>query len=259
MPDEQEMMGKGKGRESRWAIHVCRAGLAAALVAVVAAIASGFGSRVGLWGFRGGFKLLTWAAYCGVLAVTLSLVGEVLAVRQRHLKGCFIALCGLVVGAATVAVPVSWRVSASRVPPIHDITTDVDHPPQFVAILPLRKNALNPPAYGGAEVAIKQRAAYPDIKTVILTVPQKEAFERALDTARALGWRIVAAVPTEGRIEATDTTFWFGFTDDVVIRVSAADYRALVDIRSVSRVGRSDVGTNAKRIRAFIAKLTGAG
>src|SRR5512146_3239529 len=98
MLDEREMTETGEGRGGRWAIHVCRAGLAAALVAVVAAVVSGFGSRVGLWGFRGGCKLLTWAAYCGVLAVTLSLVGEVLAVRQRHLKGCFFALCGLVVG-----------------------------------------------------------------------------------------------------------------------------------------------------------------
>ncbi len=257
MADEHEKMETGKGRENRWAIHVCRASIVAALVAVLAAVASGLGSRVGLWGFRSGFRLLAWASYCGAFAVILSLAGEVIAVRQRHLKGCFLALCGLVIGAATVVVPVSWRIAASKVPPIHDITTDVDHPPQFVAILPLRKNALNPPAYGGAEVAIRQRAAYPDIKTVILNVPQKEAFERSLDAARALGWRIVAAVPAEGRIEATDTTFWFGFTDDVVIRVSAADYRSLVDIRSVSRVGRSDVGTNAKRIRSFVVKLTG--
>jgi uncharacterized protein (DUF1499 family) len=108
-------------------------------------------------------------------------------------------------------------------------------------------------------VAVKQRAAYPDIKTAILSVPPNEAFARALDAARALGWRIVAEVPAEGRIEATDTTFWFGFTDDIVIRVTAAGYRSLVDVRSVSRVGRSDVGTNAKRIRAFIRRLTGSG
>ena len=74
-----------------------------------------------------------------------------------------------------------------------------------------------------------------------------------------MGWQIVAAEAGEGRIEAIDTTFWFGFTDDIVIRITPADYRALVDIRSVSRVGRSDAGTNARRIRAYIAKLGGRG
>ena len=256
MSIEVEGVEAGEGKK-RGGAFLCRAGVAIALLAALAAVASGFGSRIGLWGFRSGFRLLTWAAYGGAFAGVLSLAGGILAARQRQLKVFLLALCGLVVGAATVAVPVSWRITASRVPPIHDITTDVNHPPQFLAILPLRKNALNPPAYEGGEVAIKQRAAYPDIRTVILTVPQQGAFERALDAARALGWRIVAAVPAEGRIEATDTTFWFGFTDDIVIRVSAADYRSLVDIRSVSRVGRSDVGTNARRIRSFVAKLSG--
>ena len=72
-----------------------------------------------------------------------------------------------------------------------------------------------------------------------------------------MGWQIVASAPQEGRIEATDTTLWFGFKDDIVIRVAPAGNRSLVDIRSVSRVGISDVGTNARRIRNFAGKLAG--
>jgi hypothetical protein len=145
---------------------------------------------------------------------------------------------------------------AANVPPIHDITTDIVQPPQFVAILPLRKDAPNPAVYGGPEIAIKQRSAYPDIQTLILNAPGPQAFEQALTAARTLGWRIVAEVPQEGRIEATDTTFWFGFKDDIVVRVTAADERrTLVDVRSVSRVGRSDVGANARRIRVYLHRL----
>ena len=83
-----------------------------------------------------------------------------------------------------------------------------------------------------------------------------QVFQSALDTAHEMGWHIVAQVPAEGRIEATDTTFWYGFKDDIVIRITPAGDRSLVDVRSVSRVGVSDVGTNAKRIRAFIARMS---
>jgi len=111
--------------------------------------------------------------------------------------------------------------------------------------------------YGGPEVAIKQRSAYPDIQTLLLNMSAPQAFEQALSAARAMGWQIVAAVPQEGRIEATDTTFWFGFKDDIVVRVTAVDERrSLVDVRSVSRVGRSDVGKNAARIRAYLRRIT---
>jgi uncharacterized protein (DUF1499 family) len=94
---------------------------------------------------------------------------------------------------------------------------------------------------------------------VILNLPYDQAFRRALDVARAMGWDIVAETPAEGRIEATATTFWFGFKDDIVIRITPADHRSLLDIRSASRVGRSDAGSNAARIREYVRRLTAAG
>ena len=252
--DEEQGTKRGSGRLAGF---LSRTGVALALLAAVSAVAAGFGSRFGLWHFRTGFMILSWAAWGGLGAAVLSLGGVVAAVKQRRFRSGILSLVGLGAGIAIVAVPLSWKMTARSVPAIHDITTDIDHPPQFVAILPLRKDAPNPAEYAGGEAAVQQRAAYPDIKTVILNLPRQEAFDRSLDAARVLGWRIVAAVPEEGRIEATDTTRWFGFTDDIVIRVTPADYRSLVDIRSVSRVGRSDVGTNARRIREFIKRLTG--
>ena len=238
---------------------LARIGCAVALLGVLTAVCAGLGNRFGLWGFLTGFTLLRWAVYAGCVAVLLGLTAIIAAVRHRRPGSISLGLAGVAIALAVVVIPVSKRLAATSVPAIHDITTDIDRPPQFVAILPLRAGAPNPATYAGGETAVKQRAAYPDVRTVILNVPGDQAFARALDATRALGWHIVAAVPAEGRIEATDTTFWFGFVDDIVIRVTPAGYRSLVDIRSVSRVGRSDLGTNAKRIRAFMVKMTGSG
>ena len=142
-------------------------------------------------------------------------------------------------------------------PPIHDITTDTANPPSFVAILPLRAGAANPPEYGGREVADQQRRAYPDIAPLVLHVSATEAFDRVNAVVRDLGWELVASDRASGRIEATDTTLWFGFKDDVVVRItedsSAQDSR--IDVRSKSRVGVGDVGTNARRVRELLARL----
>jgi uncharacterized protein (DUF1499 family) len=140
---------------------------------------------------------------------------------------------------------------------IHDITTDTDHPPQFVALRAIREKSPNGPEYGGEKIANQQRAAYPDIQPMMLGDSPRAAFERALGAARAMGWEIVAAVPEEGRIEATATTPLLRFKDDVVVRVTAAEAGSRVDVRSKSRFGRSDLGTNAKRIRAYFATLAG--
>jgi uncharacterized protein (DUF1499 family) len=104
-------------------------------------------------------------------------------------------------------------------------------------------------------VAQQQREAYPDVRPLETQLSPAEAFARAEGVARAMDWDIVAAVPEEGRIEATATTFWFGFKDDVVIRIRPSADGSRLDIRSKSRVGRSDVGANAARIRAFVAEF----
>ncbi|HEX2768255.1 MAG TPA: DUF1499 domain-containing protein [Geobacteraceae bacterium] len=232
------------------------AGLVLALAAGAVAGLAGFGSRMNLWHFRIGFTILKWAAYGGLAAAVISFAGVLLTVKNGYLRSVVYGLAGIVLGGAVFVLPLHWRMQATRVPPIHDITTDIVHPPQFVTILPLRKDAPNPAAYGGPEVAIKQRLAYPDIQTLILNAPRPQAFEQALAAGRAMGWRIVATEPQEGRIEATDTTFWFGFKDDIVVRITAADeHRSLVDVRSVSRVGRSDVGKNAARIRCYLGRI----
>ena len=233
------------------------AGVALAIVAAILLAAAGIGTRIGLWHFRTGFNLLRYGAYCGSAAFLVAVAASLYSFRSRCHLGLILALLAAVAGAAITAVPISWKLAAQRLPRIHDISTDITNPPVFVAVLPLRKDAPNPASYGGPEVAALQRKGYPDIKTVVLELPRSLAYEAALGAVSAMGWQIVAAVPGEGRIEATDTTFWFGFKDDIVIRVAPAGSRSLLDIRSVSRVGISDAGTNAVRIRAYVKKLTG--
>jgi uncharacterized protein (DUF1499 family) len=155
----------------------------------------------------------------------------------------------------SAAIPLYFLAQARSVPPIHDITTDTEKPPQFVAILPLRASAANPPGYD-PKVGEVQKGAYPQIRPLALAVPPAAAFARALAAAREMGWEIVAAEEKEGRIEAVATTRWFGFKDDVVVRLTPAAGGARVDVRSKSRVGRSDVGANAKRIERFLMLLT---
>jgi uncharacterized protein (DUF1499 family) len=236
-----------------------RSALLFALVSAVAAILAGLGSRMGWWHFRTGFQILTWAAYGGLGSAIIGFIGCLAALWRGQRRGAWLALVGLIVGLIVVGVPWQMKRTAQRVPPIHDITTDTDDPPRFADILSLRKYAPNAADYGGPDVAAQQHAAYPDIQPVTLRLPSQQAFTQALRAADAMGWDIVAVSPAEGRIEATDTTLWFGFKDDIVVRIQALGDESRIDVRSVSRVGKSDVGTNAQRIRAYVRRLSEAG
>ena len=228
------------------------------LLAVVAALlllSAGPGTRFGLWEFGTGFLLMRWAFFGGVAAVLLAIVLLVVPTTRRAAAPMLAA--AVLVGALTAWVPWNGLQTVRSLPFIHDITTDTEDPPVFVAVLPLRADAANPPEYPGEEVAQQQREAYPAVQPILTQLSAAEAFDRAENVARELGWEIVTTVPQDGRIEATDTTFWFGFKDDIVIRVRPTAEGSRIDIRSKSRVGRSDVGANAARIRDFIAGFDG--
>lgn len=242
--------GNGAGRA------LLAGGIGLALGALLTLIAAGVGARFGWWHFRTGLAMLKYAAYGGLAAIPVALAGVFAALRRRSIMGLAAAVVAGVMAITAIAVPLCWKRTADRWPRIHDISTDLDNPPRFVAILPLRLGAANPVEYGGAEVAAQQRLAYPDLKTLVLALPAGRAFSQALAAAHRLHWEIVAAIPAEGRIEAIDTTFWFGFKDDIVIRVTPVENRSRVDIRSLSRVGISDVGTNARRVRIYLRMLS---
>ncbi|MGH7483923.1 MAG: DUF1499 domain-containing protein [Longimicrobiales bacterium] len=228
--------------------------VALAVLAVLLVLLAGPGSRFGVWHFRTGFTLLRWGAMLGAGTAALAIVALIWTTATSR-AGRGGAVIALILGAAAFVWP--WRLQreASGYPPIHDITADMSDPPRFEAVLPLRAEASNPAEYGGPETAAQQREAYPDIRPLRMARPPAQAFELALAAARDMGWEIVASDEADGRIEATATTTWFGFEDDVVVRVSPAGDGSRIDVRSVSRVGRGDVGANAKRVRAYIDRL----
>jgi uncharacterized protein (DUF1499 family) len=158
-----------------------------------------------------------------------------------------------------------WIYRGRGAPPIHDVTTDLNDPPVFKDAVPLRSasGAVNPAEYQRIQsimgnkinVPDAQRSAYPDIQPLVLPQPPARAVQLAQQVAKDMGWEILAVVPSEGRVEATDTTWYFGFKDDVVVRVQPDSTGSRVDVRSESRVGGGDTGTNARRVRAYLARL----
>jgi len=227
------------------------------IASLIALLMSGAGTRLGLWVFGTGFSILRWSAYVGAAAAVLALIAGIWLMASRKQRPPVLLVIGLLAGFAAFWMPYSQQAKARSVPPIHDITTDTQDPPLFQAILPLRADARNPPEYLGGEITEQQLKAYPDIRTLALKASPAQAFAAANEVVKSMGWEVAAAVESDGRIEATDTTFWYGFKDDVVIRIRPDGTGSRLDIRSKSRVGRSDIGTNAARIREFIAALNG--
>lgn len=233
-------------------------GLIAAGVALLILAAAGIGYRFGLWPFRTGFTLLGVAAWLGLGAAGFSFLAAVFVRKARPRARLWIALAGIILGLGVALVPWQWRLAVAKYPYIHDISTDTAQPPLFVTLLATRADAPNTSDYGGPKVAMLQKAAYPDIVPLILPVAADEAFHRAAEAANYLDWDVAALIADEGRLEATDTTTWFGFKDDIVVRIQPVGDQSnstRIDVRSVSRVGRSDVGANARRIRAFLEQL----
>src|SRR5437773_1484000 len=142
---------------------LARIGLPLALLCAATAILSGLGYRWGWWSLNLSFRILEWSVYGALAAFALALAGAVVSWRGGKRRDVGFSLAALVVAAATFGVPGAMFYQAHRLPPIHDITTDVTNPPQFVAVLPPRAGSPNPAQYGGPTVAEQQRFAYPDI------------------------------------------------------------------------------------------------
>ncbi len=215
---------------------------------------SGLGYQREVFELGQAFTLMRYAAYAGIASLAL-VIFYILWQRPQGIRLLVIfvsALCGL----TAFFLPYQQQQRVQQLPLIHDITTDTINPPAFVAVVPLRANAPNPVSYAGEEIAVQQREAYPDVRTVVYVQDRQEVFAAARQLVLDLGWELVDANLEEGRIEATATTRWFGFRDDVVIRLQtgAAD-STVFDMRSKSRIGRSDVGVNAARIRLFVSEL----
>lgn len=238
----------------RWPARL--AWLALILLIVAALLMAGAGPSYRLEWLRLGaaFGVLRYGAYIAIGAGAVGLLALLAAVLNRHARPALAA--GLVVVCAVALLAVPWQQwqRARQVPPIHDITTDTEDPPAFVALASAREAAPNAVDYPGALTARQQIEAYPDIQPLVLDLPLDTLRNAVEATAQDQGWAIAAI--TDHGLEATATTLWFGFQDDVVIRLTERDDGGTrLDMRSASRLGRSDLGTNAERIRTFLEAL----
>ncbi len=232
------------------------------------------GSKFGLWSWKLGLMTMTFkiAPLLIGAALLLALVAVGLGFFRRPRVTSWKGWLAILIPLALITYANSVRTSTKTIPPIHDISTDVTNPPTFSAELAmLRGKQSNPLVYEGKRipdgpmktdwsgrlVVEAQRAAYPDIQTIsVNSLPPERAFRAAVAATESMGLVIVSSDPVAGTIEGTDTTFWYGFKDDVAIRVTQSpEGGSLINIRSISRVGMSDVGKNAARIRAFRVAL----
>lgn len=256
MSDNQDMDAQDKPRPSmiaRWSQGVTIFSIANAVLLLVAAM----GTRVDLWNFSLGLRLVLLVF---ALALVVSLIALViLIISLRRPPGTLnrgYLLLGVMPSLLLAVVIGRFMLAGSQLPPIHNISTDTTYPPEFTTLKVLRQKAgANSLTYeykgSKQEIVSLQTASYPYVKPIFSPLSPDDAFTRALALVETLGWRLVSADIGTGIIEATDTSFWFGFEDDIAIRVLRWHGGTRIDLRSVSRVGVSDLGKNANRIHRF--------
>ncbi|HSH48536.1 MAG TPA: DUF1499 domain-containing protein [Halomonas sp.] len=244
---------KPRLRGGRWPNRLVWLTLIALVASVALMAGSGPSYRLEWLSLGESFALLRRGAQLAIATAALGLLALLVALICRRWRIALASLLIAVAAAALVSLPLQLQQMGRTVPPIHDITTDTANPPVFETLVPAREAAPNAVDYPGASTASQQRRAYPHLGPLTLKRPLAEVLAMAESTARDRGWEIASV--NDHRIEATATTRWFGFKDDVVIRLTDTPQGVRVDVRSASRLGKSDLGTNAARIQTYLEAL----
>jgi uncharacterized protein (DUF1499 family) len=187
----------------------------------------------------------------GLAALVLGALGLYVTRPAATRGGRGLAVLGSGLGLLMVGAVFAGASSGGGLPPINDITTNTEDPPVFAHARELEANRGRDMSYPGEAFARQQHAAYPDLEPIRLDISTGDAYEKALTAIGGFGWVITRSDRYSGSIEATDTTPVFRFVDDIVVRIREVDGVTVVDVRSKSRDGRGDLGTNAARIRAL--------
>jgi len=203
---------------------------------------------------------LVFTGFVGAgLALATGIAAGVVIWRKGR-AGAWSAAAGIAVSLAIFAWPASIAPIYLKLPPLTDVTTDAEHPPEFAALARDRPKASNSVEYRGSPFTEMQEQHYPEIRPLVLSRAAEEVYEAVSEAVRRLRWRIVSEEPpqadgTAGHIEAEDRTLILGFTDDVIVRVESDGGATRVDVRSLSRYGGHDFGRNASRIKEFYTEL----
>jgi len=200
--------------------------------------------------FALGFLLSILGSLVGLLAVFLTRKPQLAAGRNRALVGTVVCLL--------IALPLIVTVLlSSKYPPINDITTDFDNPPEFVFAQKLQHEPNRDMKYDKAKYADRQLAGYGPIGPIKERLDPKAAFARVTEVAQAApNWKITYSDPATNTLEAVAASKLFHFEDDVVIQIRPTpDGASLIEMRSKSRDGIGDFGVNANRIRRFFDRV----
>lgn len=202
-------------------------------------------------------KILGGAVAVAAASLVLGAASLVPIWKEGHL-GAVRASAAIFLSALVLAVPLSQLPAFLQLPRLYDVTTDTAAPPAFDRVVKIRQGQANPVHYEPSFAAL-QAAAYPDIKPLQIQRPLIDVYSAVRDTVKALKWKIIDEQAPDGTrngyIEAVDRTLFFGFTDDIALRVTGSAKMAKVDVRSSSRFGEHDLGRNAERIRRFLSEV----
>ncbi len=212
---------------------------------------AGIGTRLAWWNYAVGLTAVKWLVYVAVIFLIFAVITFAMSFTTKGAVNRRSNLWAVLFCLIPVSMVGHQYLLMKKLPVIHDITTDTKNPPKFMENIHGRGSESNSLQYAGEKIAAQQQSAYPNVQPIITETNAEKSYIRVLRLVKRNSWEIVDANPSKGTLEAVATTFWFGFKDDVSIRVMPEGSGARVDIRSVSRVGKSDVGTNAKRIEQF--------
>lgn len=212
--------------------------------------------RMELWPMGTSFQIIKFTGYVSIAVLVISLfLGLFTFFKKQYPLAKRCAVIALLSAIPVIGLSIQ-AAKAKSLPFLHQVSTDTVNLPQFNAIVALRGEKSNPLAYDHKKLAPLQLAAYPKLKPIISQLDKDQAFAKALDVAMSLGWEVVAKDAQNGLIEAVDTTALWAFKDDIAIRVRAVGATSIIDLRSISRVGGTDLGANAARVEKFITAFT---
>ena len=186
------------------------------LIALAVLPVGALGHRFGLLDLTIGSALVFSGIVLATVVLVLGIAALVFAYTRRRRADRMPALIGLAASIVVLVVTAPYYAALS-LPMTNDVTTDREDPPAFEHVAADLGPGANLLDYTEDEARV-QAEGYPDLVGIRESGGAQENFGKAVGVARAMGWDVVSENADAGLIEATATTFWFGFEDDVAGR-----------------------------------------
>lgn len=237
--------------------RIAQSSLALGFLAILVPMIGALGTRFEVWSFVVGLLAMPVSLLLALIGLVLGII-SLLRLRKAG-ERLVLPAHGAGLSLLVSLYLATTMFSGFFMPPIHNISTDIEDPPQFTYAQTIRGEDANPLHYDSATIGPLQREGYPEVRPLLLDIPPDAMYRRVKMVLEAMRMEITREDPERGEMEAVATTFWFGFKDDIVVRLREVDGGTRLDVRSVSRVGLVDIGANAERIVEIIKRVQEAG